>query len=558
MKLLELFSSYSPNKVFVAVVTGALAGIAYALLIPVIMSSLNAPDAGLTVVDGHDYQVFGFYIAHPKFAVVFFALCLLILLLRTISQVLLTRISIDVTTELRQNLYKRISRTSIASLELHGSSRLIQAMTNDVQRIVFGASMIPGLLVELSTLVGLLGFLCYISQKVFVLVVIMIIIGAVTFQAPMVLSARYMTRARLYMDDLQDGFRGLIDGAKELKLNRDKSENFIKSQLLHNERKIVDADKAGLTISQIATNYGDMITFFVMGIIAFAFINYNSISVTELTEVIMVLLYITGPVGFILNVFPQVARAKISLDRIQTLFDDLPAENIQTTIKPIKEWHTLHLRSVCYRHSGAEIDGGSELNGFGVGPINAEIRRGQITFIVGGNGSGKSTLAKVISLHYPAGSGEIAFDDVAVTSETINSYRQEIACIYSDYYLFKELHSSAVKDEELLDQINSFLERLELKNKVDYRDGQFTTLNLSDGQKRRLALLVSFLDDKSLYLFDEWAADQDPHFKEVFYFEILPVLKAQGKAVVAISHDDRFFKVADQILYMENGVLTAT
>jgi putative pyoverdin transport system ATP-binding/permease protein len=557
MKLLKLFSSRAPNKVFVAIVAGALAGIAYALLIPLMMSSLNAPGAGLTVVDDHNYQVFGFYIARPKFAVVFFALCLLILLLRTISQVLLTRISIDVTTELRQNLYKRISRTSIASLELHGSSRLIQAMTNDVQRIVFGASMIPGLLIQLFTLVGLLGFLCYISQKVFEFVVIMIIIGGFTFQAPMVLGARYMTRARLYMDDLQDDFRGLIDGAKELKLNRNKSENFIKSQLLHNERKIVDADKAGFTISQIATNYGDMITFFVMGIIAFIYTSYNSISVFELSGVLMVLLYITGPVAFILSVFPSVARAKISLDRIQALFDDLPVENIVRLVEPIKEWNTMRLRSVCYRHRSVEIDNESELKGFGVGPINAEIKRGQITFIVGGNGSGKSTLAKVISLHYFADSGEIAFDDVVVTSETLNSYRQEIACIYSDYYLFKQLHSSAIKDEALFNQVSTYLERLQLKGKVEFRDSQFTTLKLSDGQKRRLALLVAFLDDKSLYVFDEWAADQDPHFKEVFYFEILPSLKAQGKAVVAISHDDRYFNVADQILYMQEGVLAA-
>jgi putative ATP-binding cassette transporter len=68
-------------------------------------------------------------------------------------------------------------------------------------------------------------------------------------------------------------------------------------------------------------------------------------------------------------------------------------------------------------------------------------------------------------------------------------------------------------------------------------------------------LLVSILDDKELYLFDEWAADQDPIFKDFFYHEFLPLLKDKGKAVVVISHDDRYFSLADRLLVMENGRL---
>ncbi len=194
---------------------------------------------------------------------------------------------------------------------------------------------------------------------------------------------------------------------------------------------------------------------------------------------------------------------------------------------------------------------------FSVGPIDAHINQGEITFIVGGNGSGKSTLAKIISLHYLATSGRIAFDDVPISQENINSYRQQIACIYSDYYLFKQLHSEIAHSTtpELLAQVDFYLEVLELKGKVELRDGYFTTLHLSDGQRRRLALLVAFLDNKSLYVFDEWAADQDPEFKRIFYYDILPNLKAQGKSVIAISHDDRYFDIADKLLIMENGQL---
>ena len=229
----------------------------------------------------------------------------------------------------------------------------------------------------------------------------------------------------------------------------------------------------------------------------------------------------------------------------------MPKENVSHELHPIPEWKVITFNAVCYEH----LDSDSDSKKFVVGPIDAHIKSGEITFIVGGNGSGKSTFSKTISLHYPVTSGEIRFDEIRVTPANINSYRQQIACIYSDYYLFQYLHSDFSCDAEMISLVDSYLSVLELKDKVNFKDGQFSTLRLSDGQRRRLALLVAFLDDKALYIFDEWAADQDPYFKEIFYFDILPKLKAQGKTIVAISHDDRYFHVADQLLVMENGKL---
>jgi putative ATP-binding cassette transporter len=191
-----------------------------------------------------------------------------------------------------------------------------------------------------------------------------------------------------------------------------------------------------------------------------------------------------------------------------------------------------------------------------VGPVSFEVEKSQLTFIVGGNGSGKSTLGKIISLHYGAKQGEIYFGQTLVTAETLNSCRQLVEAIYSDYYLFDRLLGEV--DQKSEQKIKALLEELSLSEKVAINNGRFSTTALSDGQRRRLSLLVAFLTDRELYLFDEWAADQDPEFKEVFYYKILPDLKAQGKAVIVISHDDRYFPVADKILVMENGVLLET
>jgi putative ATP-binding cassette transporter len=550
MRLFQLFSKHAPNRIFFAVFTGGLSGILYAFLIPVIMTALTAEQPHFTTQEESVYSLLGIEISSPAFAATFLGLCITILIARTISQVILSRVAMDVTSRLRKQLYKQISKAPIAALERTGSSKLVQSMTTDVQRIVFGAQVIPDLIIQMITLVGLLGFLYYLSSAVFGYVMVIIIFGIVTFQIPIFIGQRYFTRSRRHLDNLQDGFQGLVEGAKELKLNEKKQNHFIDTVLHQEEHHAISLDKTAFTIVQCARNYGDMICFVAIGAIGFIFTNYHAITIPELAGVIMTLLYITGPVAFILNVIPEIAQSQVSLNKIQALFEELPIEDLSSKIEPVAKWNTLRFSNVEYQYETTEKQSGRN---FSVGPIDACIRRGEITFIVGGNGSGKSTFAKVLSLHYQSNSGQIYFGETIISKDNMNSFRQEIACIYSDYYLFERLHNSASQGQEQLALIQSYLEKFDLHNKVSFDNGKFSTIKLSDGQRRRLALLVAFMEEKTLYIFDEWAADQDPYFKEMFYFDILPKLKAQGKAVVAISHDDRYFHVADQLIILENG-----
>jgi putative ATP-binding cassette transporter len=178
-----------------------------------------------------------------------------------------------------------------------------------------------------------------------------------------------------------------------------------------------------------------------------------------------------------------------------------------------------------------------------------EIYRGSVVFITGGNGCGKSTLAKIVSQHYLPISGEIYVDGQRVNSQSIAAFRNEISCIYSDYYLFTQLLSSA----HLVEQVRYYLHAFDLAGKVEIDNGRFSTLKLSDGQRKRLALAIAIVEEKSLYIFDEWAADQDPRFKRVFYHEILPTLKQKNCTVIVVSHDDRYFNLADRVLTMDSG-----
>ena len=549
MKLLGLLTVKAPNKVFLSMLLGALAGIGYALLIPIVLVSIGSRTGDAALGSKMTRTFLWFEVSNYKFALLFALICLFIPICRSISQILLARVGLDATTELRIKTYRQIMDAPIAELEKMGSSKLLVAITTDVTRIIMGASVVPHVLVGVATVAAMLAYLFILSSDVFWFVVGAIVFGVVTYQIPMFIGNRYFERGRANMDALQESIRGLIYGTKELKLSEVKRARYFDEVLLASEHQVRSNTKRANTIVAAAANYGDMLSFFVIGVVAYVFVSYHSISTDVLIGAIMTLLYITGPVTLILNSMPQIANAKVSLRNITRVFDALSREAASDDVKPLANWDAVRFSDISYRYDDSECN-------FELGPVDFEIVKGEVTFIVGGNGSGKSTLCKLIALHYAPTSGEIHFGDVRIDQNSLNSGRQYISAIFTDYYLFDRLLNNVDKvDEEL---VNRYLRLLKIDTKVRLEKGRFSTISLSDGQKKRLALLVAFLEDRDIYLFDEWAADQDPVFKQVFYHSILPELKARNKAVVVISHDDRFFHVADKVLVMEEGKLIRT
>jgi putative pyoverdin transport system ATP-binding/permease protein len=150
--------------------------------------------------------------------------------------------------------------------------------------------------------------------------------------------------------------------------------------------------------------------------------------------------------------------------------------------------------------------------------------------------------------------GCIELKGVPVDGRNIAHYRQHFSAVFADFHLFDEMLGTDQQD--IKDLATRYLDALGLTHKVQVKSGQFTTTKLSTGQRKRLALVSSYLEDRPVYLFDEWAADQDPAFKRVFYRELLPELKSRGKTVIVISHDDAYFDCADRIVTLFEGTLT--
>lgn len=548
LSLLTEFGKFAPNAVFASLVLSVISGALYSLAIPLIISSLKRPGEGLSFVESNVQRVWFFEVSNIELATFFLMFCLFTLITRSLCGIMLTRVSMGLTSAMRVRLCDRVARAPYATIEALGPAKLTVVVTDDVRRIISGAEVLPQLLVNGATLVGIFGFLFYLNRDALFFVLQAIVFGVITFQIPVYFARLDFRRARHLYDALEQGIRGLILGVKELQLDREKRTNYFRDVLIHNERNLIRTEKRAVTTMLIANSYGDLLFFFVIGVISFVFVNYHAISTEELLGVVMVLLYVSGPVAAILTAVPRLSMATVSLRRIEAIFGELPDGMGEDRPLTKRQWQKVSFKDVCYAHQGDE-----HRDGFSVGPVSFDVRKGEVTFIVGGNGSGKSTLGKLLSLHYPPSAGSIRFDDHPVDDTSVEDYRQCVTAIFSDYYLFNRLLCSF--SEEKLAVADRYLREFELDGKVSIKDGVFSTTDLSDGQRKRLALVVSFIDDKELILLDEWAADQDPIFKRIFYTKVLPDLKARGKAVVVVSHDDRYFHVADQVLVMEDGKL---
>jgi putative ATP-binding cassette transporter len=192
---------------------------------------------------------------------------------------------------------------------------------------------------------------------------------------------------------------------------------------------------------------------------------------------------------------------------------------------------------------------------FGIGPIDLVFRSGEVVFIVGGNGSGKTTLVKLIAGLYVPDAGQLRLGDTLITPENLDWYRQHFSVVFSDFHLFDVLLGVFRADVD--DTSNRYLARLELDHKLHVSNRTFSTTALSQGQRKRLALLTALIEERPICVFDEWAADQDPRYKEVFYSSLLPDLRARGKTVIVITHDDRYFAAGDRVVKLDDGRIVA-
>jgi len=471
-----------------------------------------------------------------------------------LSNYLLNRLSAQIVCDLRIQISRLILAAPYPYLQKLGKSALLAHLTEDISVIANASQLLPLVCINFAVVAGCMTYLSWLSWHLALVLAGVIVFGVLSSSLFREWPKKAVLKAREEYDVLNSDFRALTEGVRELKLHRQRSEAFMAQSLAASAEAYRRYSFRGAVAYLLVNQWAQLLYFLVIGVILYVFPVWQVIDQKVIGGYTLVFLFMMSPLSILTTSLPVFSRAKVSLQKVRQLGEQLKNQAIQADA-PDK-------REVCTNFSGLSLQGVThsfhrekENRNFTLGPIDLDFKSGELVFLVGGNGSGKTTLAMLLIGLYTPEQGDIRWNGEAVDDGNKEDYLQNFSVIFSDFYLFDELYGFDNEKNHVL--IADYLQRLHLHHKVRVENGRFSSVNLSQGQRKRLALLVAYLEDRPFYVFDEWAADQDPEFKHLFYTELLPALKARGKTVLVISHDDRYFYLADRCIKLEEGQIVA-
>jgi putative ATP-binding cassette transporter len=489
---------------------------------------------------------------HLRLLLLFIVALLLYIQCLRYSTRTMNRLMSDVVHALRIRFSAKLARAELPALEAMGKSDILNAVTAEATFLADSGALIANALQALLVVLFATAYIAFLSWIAFAITLGCMVLAVVTIQSMRQSTSALNRRARSQEVEFLTRITHLIEGFKEVKLHAqrgaelqaDISRSSAQSGSLRVAAKDLVTDRTILAQSS-----------WYVAIALVVFLLPRFLTADSLPAVTTAILFIIGPQTLWINATSHFVRCEDAtrvIRRLEAALDQFHATDRRwslattgaalPTALPMGE---IVVQDVQYTYAGHGGD-----TAFTIGPVSLRMRPGQIVFLVGGNGSGKSTLLKILAGLYPTQAGEITVNGRRVDAASLANYRQLIAPVFADFHLFDRLYG-------LLDaprgRIDALLEEMELAQKLRIEGDRFSTLDLSTGQRKRLALILALMDDRPIFLFDELAADQDPEFRDYLYTALLPRLRAEGRLVIAATHDDRYFHLADLVVHMEYG-----
>ena len=522
----------------------------YALISTIILSSTSAAVTMELLANINALATTG--IPNRDARPLFIGLCWLaaLLLSGAASQFLLARLGSNLVAQLRTDLSERfvdLEYEKLADRKHSAFGSLIEDIANIAPLVLIAP------LLAYNVLLAVL-YTAYLSTVSIPLLGILLVFLCTTIVISLVLARK----TRGMFDSLRQSdekvfeyFRAISEGKKEMTLNTARASHFT-SELLN---PAIGQSKKFMTRVYLGWGFNEAWSTVVTygSVFLIVYLGYAVLELPQATIIQFVIgaLLFTGPINFITSTGKQVGTGTASLRHLEHVGLNPRTKAQEEKVFKIPDqkslcgWQSIQIDSVCYEYP-SDVD---HSNGFG--PVTLDFKCGEMVFIVGGNGSGKSTLLLLLSSLLSPKTGHVLIDGCPIGDDLV-LYRSRFSGVFGDFFLFPHVLDSAgnlLSDSH----IEQLLQMLNLSANVEANQGELSKLTLSTGQRKRLALLQSYAENREIYFFDEWAADQDAHFREYFYSTLLPGLKQRGKTVIAISHDDRYFHVADRIIELECG-----
>ena len=537
MKLIKFVSRESPETLRVIVVMSCVAGISNSALVALINAGAAAANNSQT--------------AAREFLL--FLVALGLLAYTSVNAAMKGRALMESAIgKLRIRIFDKIRRSELVTIETLGQNEVIAKMSRNVGQVLNATDILVAS-----------------SQTSLMMLVCSLYLAAISFPAfcVVMLGVGALGYVRYLRDKTQrNRFEGLINqegrqatfithlmgGFKETKTNDAKSQALFEAYV----RTIDETRDLGLQAGRrniISGFYLQIGTYLILLFTVFIMPRYFPTFGVQVMAITAVVLFLVGSFLAMVQTIPVFSQTNAALTDIERLEDQLD-HGIEPTPPPnptlrsaFGAFQTIEFKNFVFAYPRQD-----EESGFSVGPVDLSIPRGELLFITGGNGSGKSTFLKLLTGLYRADSGRLTVDGQPIVQDNYYFYRDLFSVIFSDFHLFDRFYGCEPVDVE---KVNRLIRLMKLEEKVEFKDGRFSTLNLSTGQRKRLALIAALLEDKEIYVFDEWAADQDHHFRKYFYEVILADLKKAGKTVIAVTHDDSFWALADRVVKFEYGRL---
>lgn len=534
MKKFLIIIKLKPELFFLGLLLGLFSGVLTANVISLIKDSLERE------VDVHFlFQIIGFSLLAAAFGVA--------------STYFMAKLTSILTRDLTRKLSTEILKAEFQFVESM-QGKIVPVLTRDIKMLAHVVNRFPPFVISLTTIVVTLVRMMLVDLELTTYFLVIFALQAVLLIAIVPRLKKLAKRSLYYNNFVYSELTNMVQGLKELTLNKSKREAFIGSVVVSDVKKSTHFDVQAKVVSGISERLTDMLTFLFVGIFMFLCAGYIDIDFERFKVFLPIVLFLLPFMGKVSGFIRDTKDIDAAMSEIESLEVSISDKQIDSNeqIRPLDNTKDVFIRfeEVKYEYLTSMHE-----RKLVFGPLNLEIKKGVVTFLIGGNGSGKTTFAKLLTGLYQPISGKILLEgDYEINQSNLLAYRELYSAYFADSFTFPYLYHL---DDDWIDQhAGRLIALLEMDEKVGIEDKAFTTSNLSFGQKSRLALIANILDDKEFYLFDEWAANQDPYFKSIFYYKLLPMLKKLGKTVLVISHDEKYFSVADEVIELKEGMTT--